>query len=364
MSGQEVQKAIREGLFQGGWRLVALALILVAAWFVQQVVLLAFLGLLFGNLVTGGVDWLEKRHFKRPLGTLAILLAFFGVLVAIGWWIAPQVVAEFRQIQNQLPSALHDLETWLSSRMQQLSASVGGDGGNASVQQAIDKQLQGLLSYAYPAVMTVAFTIVGFFIVLFITIYLSVDPNLYRKGFLHLFAHSRRERMEQTIDEVSYTLRRWMGGQLMGMAIIGGLTTIGLWLLGVKTALALGVLAGVLEFIPFFGPILSFFPAAAVAFLQSPQLALWVLLLYVAIQQLEGHLIIPLVMQSQVQVPPILTILAGVIFGTFFGFLGLLTAVPMTAAAIVVIKMMYVEDRVGDELPLPGPEKERKEAGG
>ncbi len=346
-------RIIRRGLRGGGWRLIAIAVVLLAAWFAQQFLLLAFLGLLFGNVVSAGVDWLRQHHIPRVPGVVIIILSFFAGIAGIGYWIAPQVINESQQVVTQLPQAIDRMQQWTQSEISRIRDAVGQSGpGGASVFGDSQLPSAGTLvqQYLYPAARTVLDTVIGFFIVLFVTIYFAAQPRLYKYGFLHLISHQRRDRVHETIDAVAYTLRRWMGAQLISMTIIGVVTTLGLWALGVKTALALGVMAGILEFIPFFGPIISFFPAGAIAFLQSPQLALWVLLLYIGIQQLESHLITPLVMESQVEVPPILTILVGTIFGSFFGFLGLLTAVPLTATTIVVVKMLYVEDVIGDDV--------------
>jgi predicted PurR-regulated permease PerM len=147
-------------------------------------------------------------------------------------------------------------------------------------------------------------------------------------------------------------LRRWLVTQLVAMVAIGSVTTVVLLILDVKAAFALGILAGLLEFIPTVGPILSAVPAVAMGFLDSPEKALYVAIAFWAIQFAENHLLIPLLMKGGVDVPPVLTILSQALMAMVFGFLGLMCAVPILAAVMVAVKMLYVEDVVGERVPV------------
>lgn len=137
------------------------------------------------------------------------------------------------------------------------------------------------------------------------------------------------------------------------MAVIGVLTTLGLWLLGVPLALTLGILAALLEFIPNFGPILSAVPAVLLALMESPRLALWVILLYLGIQAAESYLITPLVQRRLASLPPVLVIVSQILGGVLFGFLGFALATPLLAFALVLVKRLYIEDRLGDSFEEP-----------
>jgi predicted PurR-regulated permease PerM len=154
------------------------------------------------------------------------------------------------------------------------------------------------------------------------------------------------------MSAMATVLRKWLVTQLIAMLVIGFVTTAVLLLLDVRAAFALGVIAGLLEFIPTIGPILSAVPAVAMGFLDSPEKALYVVIAYVAIQQLEGHILIPMLMKEGLDLPPVVTLLAQGLMALLFGFLGLLVAVPMIAAIMVPIKMLYVRDVVGDDIEL------------
>ena len=171
---------------------------------------------------------------------------------------------------------------------------------------------------------------------------------------MHLFPHRARRKAGEVLSATATTLRRWLLMQMIAMVAIGAVTTVALLLLGVKAAIALGILAGLLEFIPYVGPILSAVPAIAMAHGGRTREGDLCALAYVAIQQLEGVVLQPLLMKEGLELPPVLTILGQALFALVFGFMGLLLAVPLLATAMVPIKMLYVRDVVGDEVSVPG----------
>lgn len=138
-------------------------------------------------------------------------------------------------------------------------------------------------------------------------------------------------------------LRKWLVTQLIAMAVIGTVTTIVLLILGVKAAFALGLLAGLFEFIPTVGPLLSAVPAVAMGFLDSPEKALLVAGAYVGIQFLENHILIPLLMKGGMDLPPALTVITQALLALVFGFLGLMVAVPLLAVVLVTVQVLYVQ---------------------
>jgi predicted PurR-regulated permease PerM len=174
-----------------------------------------------------------------------------------------------------------------------------------------------------------------------------------------LFQKRRRKRAGEVLSAIAAVLRRWLITQLIAMATIGVVTTVVLLVLQVKAAFALGLLSGLFEFIPTVGPIISAIPAVAMAFLDSPEKALLVAGAYFVIQFMENHLLIPLLMKGGVDVPPALTILSQALMALTFGFLGLMCAVPLLAASMVAVKMLYVENVVGRKQIGPGEDPRR-----
>ncbi len=206
-----------------------------------------------------------------------------------------------------------------------------------------------ILAGALPLLTTILGGVVGAALVVFTGFFLSLDPRGYVESVLRLVPHKGRAQLREALLEVGYNLKRWMAGMSVAMIMIFITTTAALWLLGVPAPLALGLIAGILNFIPFVGPILGAIPALAVALTVSPMMALWVLVLYTVIQQVESNALIPMVMRRAVRLRPAVTILFQMVMALLFGFLGLVVAVPLLAAARVLVRRLYI-DRLEPEL--------------
>ena len=213
----------------------------------------------------------------------------------------------------------------------------------------VGERLGEMTSYLFPFLQSTVSIFAGIILVFFVAIYIAVSPDTYHQGLVRLFPKADREKAGEVLTITATVLRRWLVTQLIAMVVIGVVTTIALTMLDVRAAFALGLIAGLLEFVPTIGPILSAVPAIAMALLDSPEKALLVTLLYVGIQFAENHLLIPMLMSEGLDLPPALTIVAQALMALVFGFLGLLVAVPFVAAALVPIKLLYVRGVLGDE---------------
>ena len=182
-----------------------------------------------------------------------------------------------------------------------------------------------------------------------VAIFLALDAPMYRGGALRLVPLSYRDRAGQIADELARALGRWMGGQALDMVLVALVTGLGLWMLGVPLALVLGLIAGLTNIIPVVGPFLSGIPAVLFALTQGFDLAIWVALLFVLVQQVEGNLLMPLIQRFAADLPPALTVLAILAFGSLFGFAGIVLATPLLLVAIILVKRIYVEDVLGDQ---------------
>jgi predicted PurR-regulated permease PerM len=183
----------------------------------------------------------------------------------------------------------------------------------------------------------------------------AAAPDQYKAGLFHLVPPRHRRRAGEALDAVIFNLRWWLMGQVVLMLVIGATTTLGLWLMGIPLALTLGIIAGLLELVPYVGPWLSAVPAALIALLIGRAPLLMVLGLYLFLHILEGYVLLPLVQQRAVHQPPALTLVAQVLLGEILGLHGLLVAAPLTVAAVVLLKMLYVEDTPGDQtVAVPG----------
>ncbi|HSK75327.1 MAG TPA: AI-2E family transporter [Thermoanaerobaculia bacterium] len=330
-------------------RLLFIVLLLLLAWQAREILLLLFAGVLLALLLSRLTEAVEK-HTPLPRGAAyaAVLLLLTGVIVGVGWLLAPNVSQQVDELTERLPQAIDKLSEriqehrWARELLDQVpDREQLHDAGPQVLQQA-------------GSVLSSAVGMIGAAVVVLATgLYLAAQLDLYRRGLLRLVPKSRRPRANEILQEVMQTLQNWLGAQFVSMAVIGVLTALGLWLLGVPLALTLGILAALLQFIPNFGPILSALPAVLLALMESPRLALWVILLYLGIQAVESYLITPLVQRRLASLPPVLVIVSQILGGVLFGFLGFALATPLLALALVLVKRLYVEDRIGDSFEKP-----------
>ena len=378
---------------------IAMYLLIRLIWVAQTVFLTAFLGVLFGLAVSAGVDWLRRR-IKLPRGLLAALIVLGAAGAIVGFFVVsgPVLATQSRELRTKLPEAIDKIDKWVQARqtgflgslVQGRSSSTAAtpttppEPGRAlpnaprppapdSALAASAREGQGQLvasgqhdgaapdaprTHSRSALRALALFLRlhlvdhlrggGLVLILVLSVYVGADPDTYHSGLMKLFPRPWRNRAGEVLTAISLALRRWLVTQLIAMVVIGVVSTVVLLILGVKAAVPLGVIAGLLEFIPTVGPILSALPAVAMGFVDSPEKALAVIIAYVAIQQMENYLLIPFLMREGVDLPPALTIMAQALMALIFGFLGLLCAVPVLAATMVAVKMLYVQDVVGE----------------
>lgn len=339
-------------------------------WVAHAIFIVTFLGVLLGLAVARAVDLLEKIHVRRGVGAPLVVITGVALLIGLGAALAPSLRSQVTQLSTELPKLVDQADRWLQKTPakalvpaqppeapQQQQQSPGVQQQQPREQQPkgglraqLGRELRGSVKFFFPIVSSVLGAVAGLILVLFIAIYIAASPGLYRQGVLHLVPHNRRERAREVVETLGVTLRQWLVARLIAMVVIGAITGVALALLDVKGAAALGVLAGLLEFIPFFGPVISAVPAIGVALLDSPQKALYVVILYIVLQQLEGNVITPLLLESRLDIPPVLTVVTVAALGVVFGVIGMLIAEPLLAAVLVTTKMLYVNDVVGDEV--------------
>jgi predicted PurR-regulated permease PerM len=186
--------------------------------------------------------------------------------------------------------------------------------------------------------------ILNLLFVTILTLMLLAQPIAYRRTFISLFPSFYRRRVDRILTECEVSLGKWIGGALLSMLVVALLSLIGLLALGIPLALAQAILAGLLNFIPNVGPTLSVVIPMAIALLDEPWKAIAILIIYLAIQQFESNLLTPYIMSQQVSLLPAITLISQVFFTTFFGFLGLLLALPLTVVGKIWINAVLIED--------------------
>lgn len=324
--------------------LVALAMFL---WMLRDVLLM-----IFGAVVIATLFRSLAAQFQRlrvPPG-LALGLSVLTVIAVIGGAIAlfgQQLVAQTEGLSQALPKAWASLQqrieaTGLPIDPKQLSPAGAGSGLAASAGRFV-MSLGGGLADAL-------LIVVG-------GIFIAASTQFYTTGVVKLIPESKRDLTRDALNDSGKALRLWLKAQLVAMVLIGLLTGLGLWILGVPSALALGLIAGLLEFIPFVGPILAAIPAILIALAIDPQLALWTVLLYVLIQNIEGYAVQPIIQSWAVDVPGAVLLFALLACGGLFGPLGVVFAAPLTVVTYVLVKRLYVREALDTATPIPGEDK-------
>ena len=319
---------------------------LAAAWFAADALLLIFACILCAVLLYKLSSMLAQRlPMRRQFALALVVLLLFAVIGLGGWAMAPQISEQSGLLAEAVPKALQKLHSVVNEYplLKKIMA------GLPKPEQLV-KQMSSLVPNAGLFFGGVLGAIGNVVIILFVGIYFAASPRLYTNGVIKLIPQSKRPRARQVVDEIGSTLSNWLLGKSVSMLIVGTATSIGLSLLGVPLALILGIIAGLLDFVPYLGPIMAGVPAVLIAFSISPDLALYTVLLFTGVQLVEGYLLQPLIESRAVDLPPALTIVMQLVFGTLFGFAGVALATPLAAALKVLVQMLYVEDVLGDKV--------------
>lgn len=323
-------------------------------WTVADVLLLVFAGILVGVFLRGLSDSVSAlTGLSREVSLGVVLTTLSAVLIAGGALLGNEMASQLDQLGPSLHVAWEKLLNgvyryeWGQILLSERNLSAMFPEADTWL-----TRLGGAFS------MTVG-AIAGLLIAVFIGIYGAAAPAVYRHGLLLLIPAHARPRAREVLDTVTTTIRWWLIGTFARMAVVGLSVTIGLWLLDIELALALGLIAFFLDFVPYIGPILAALPALLVAIALGPSDAFYVLLLYLGVQGAENYIVTPLIDQYSVQLPPALTISSQVLLGALLGALGVVFATPLTAIALVLVRMLYVEDEpessVGTQEPSPSP---------
>jgi predicted PurR-regulated permease PerM len=195
----------------------------------------------------------------------------------------------------------------------------------------------------------------AFVVLLIIGLYVVFEPRMYLNAVIDLIPPNHRDRARDLVDAIVRALRSWLVARFASMGVVGVLTVIGVMIVGLPLALMLGLIAALLSFIPFVGPIVAAIPAVLLALMEGPATALWIVVIYTAVQVLEENLIAPLLERRAVRLPPAAILSAQLVMGVVFGFPGIILSTPLTVAIIVTIQMLYVQDVLDQPAEVLGP---------
>lgn len=319
--------------------------LLALLWLAADVLLLGFAGVLLAVLLRGSANWLAARSLLGKGLSVTLVILVLVLLVGTGSWIAASPVV--RQVDLLAETLVHSA-AFLQQRLLMY------EWGEWLIEQAqgIDwgSRRMDLVGKTTGALSTAFGTVLNLVVIGFLGLYLAVQPHIYIHGALRLVPKAWRPRLKEVLYEMGRTLRNWLIGILCSMTVVGLLSGVGLWLLDVPFALALGVMAALLSFVPYLGPIISAVPAMLIAMIHGQQYALYVVALYFGIHLVEGYLLNPLIQQYAIRLPAALLLFAQVMMAILLGGLGVVLAAPVAATMMVGIKMLYVEDILGDQI--------------
>jgi predicted PurR-regulated permease PerM len=329
---------------------VAVVLAGLVAYFTIDVILLVFAAVLLAIFLRGLADLV---NYGRRLSDTASVLLVSALLVVISAGavslLAPDIAGQYRHLRAELPLSWLKIADYLQQFGwgQTILAQLPD---NTEIKRRIaDVDLSALLSRVGGYFSTTVGAVGNFFVMVLLAVYFASEPKLHTDGLSKIFPVGLRPRVSEVIGAVGATLQWWLLGKLLSMLFIGILTWIGLSVLGVPLALTLGLIAGLLSFIPNFGPIFSAVPAILLAFVDSPIKALYVLILFVVVQLIESNLVTPYIERRTVELPPALTVVAQIMLGVTIGGLGLVLATPILAVVMVLVGKIYIENVLGDK---------------
>jgi predicted PurR-regulated permease PerM len=313
-------------------------------WQISGVLLLFFGAVLFAIVLRTAARPLS-RHTRISEGfavglTVLLMLGLFAGIAAL---FGTTVSSEFRDLSSRIPSAIRLVEDQLGFK--HLYDKLIDQLGSSSL--SIFKNITSLVLTTFNAAANAL-------VLLIAGVFIALKPSLYRRGLLLLFPQASRERIDKTFDHTASALEYWLLGQLVSMTLVGLLTGIALSIIGLPSTFALGLIAGLTEFIPLLGPILGGIPAIFVAAAEGPSQVLWTFVAILAVQQVESNMITPIVQRKAVSLPPALTLFAVLAFGALFGAMGVLFATPLAVVAYVIVTDLYVRDALGEDVATPG----------
>jgi predicted PurR-regulated permease PerM len=365
--------------------IAAITMVVLLIWFSYQainILLLLFAAVLFAVFLQAAASWLSgKIHLRYGWALLGVILVLLFLLAGGIIAMVPLIASQVEEMSETLPEAagqfrrelqqyqwaqpfLGQVDPYLESvergefpqeQMENLGPNGEQEQQNQNQNQEQEQEQDSDMGTNWVrkglGIFATALSALGaLLVIVLLGIYMAAEPEPYRNGILRLIPLPRRERARQVLDRLAYTYRWWLLGQVVSMTVLGTLTTVGLWIIGIPLALLLGLFAALMTFIPNLGPVIAAVPAILLALTQGGTETIAVIILYILLQNIEGYAITPLIHRRAIQVPPAVIIGTQLLMAVTIGFLGVVLALPLLATILVLVQMLYVEDTLNDSL--------------
>src|SRR3989338_10059858 len=319
------------------FKVILILLFFVFLYLLQDIIIILLFAVIIASAVTPFANWLDQKKFPRLLGVLLLYLSLFVLALFLLSLVVPFVTGETNQLIKDLPNFIDRVSVSLEKAQESSSRYVDFFNEMLNLLDTFSSYLQASSRSAFSFVISIFGGLFSFLAIIVISFYLSV-----MRGGIESFIRSVVPReYEASVLNIwrrsEIKVGRWLQGQLLLALIVGLAVYVVLSFLGVKFALLLGILAMVLELVPNVGPVLAAVPAVILAFTQSPTLGLWVVLAYLIIQQLENHILVPVVLGRTVGLNPVVVILALLIGFKLAGILGMVLSVPVAAIIVEIL---------------------------
>ena len=316
---------------------IGIALLL---WELKSVMLLAFAAVLVAVALLAPTRLIQRYTSLGHRWALAIagvlIVLFFALVLWLAW---PSFLEQLERLVTRLTESLDQLETifgiTLPEAAQEIATAISG---------AIDQIWSTVVSVAGGIVNVVAMLI----LVVFSGVYLAIDPGLYRRGLVLMFPKGWHQKIGHGLDETGRALRLWLQAQLLTMLVVGVMAGVGAAIIGLPAPLALGLIAGLTEFVPIIGPFVGALPAVLVAVGIDSETLIWTIALYTLVQQIEANVVTPVLQRRIVSIPPVLLLLSFVGLGSIFGVLGIIVAAPLSIAIFILVREFYIGDLLSE----------------
>ncbi len=300
-------------------------------------VLLLFSGLIFGVFINGLARWLSDHSpISYRITYLLVVLSMVAAITAGLYFLGSHVYQSTNDLFGQIQESWRTVQT-------QLRQSAYGDRIIPEIKGMISDSTDNMMWGMLWGMQSAGWVVTGALVIFFVGLYAAYEPDLYRGGLVKLYPPDKREKVRAVLDQLREELGGWILGRMTSMILVGVITAVGLWFLGVQMPITLGVLAAMLTFIPNVGPLLAGVPQVLLALNVGMSTAAYVILFNIALQGFESYLITPIIQRHQVSLPPVLTIAAQLIMGVLFGIIGVMMAAPLVVVSMVVIQMTWIE---------------------